>query len=144
MSAITILLEQAAQAGIDDIKSQMSELGMDTTGKTSSSLRSSIVGTTKIEIIAEESILTLVFGRAPGKQPPIEPIREWVIAKGLPLGLEWHIAKNIGLFGTEIFQGKRKGIDIDRTTKVMIDFFIPKIIEITKEETSKLIVDLYR
>lgn len=144
MSAITDLLEKTAQAGIDDIKAQMAELNMNTSGKTANSLKSSITGDTKIEILAEQSILTLVFGRGPGKQPPIDEIRGWVIAKGLPKGVEWHIAKNIGLFGTEIFQGKRKGIDIDRTTKVMIDFFIPQIIEITKEETRNLIVDLYR
>ena len=148
MSALTVLLEKAAQAGIDDIKAQMSELGMDTSGKTASSLRSSISGATKIEIIAEQSILTLIFGRAPGKMPPVDDpdssIREWVIAKGLPEGSEWGVAINIGKFGSQIFQGKRKGIDIARTTKVMIDFFIPKIIEVTKEETSKLIVDLYR
>ncbi len=41
------------------------------------------------------------YGRAKGKRPPIEPIREWCYLHNLPQGVEWHIQAQIGKRGTK-------------------------------------------
>ena len=41
----------------------------------------------------------LLFGRKPGKMPPLEPIESWMKAKGLE-GSAWAIRKHIADFGT--------------------------------------------
>lgn len=41
------------------------------------------------------------YGRAKGKRPPIEPIREWCYLHNLPQGAEWGLQKKIGLLGTK-------------------------------------------
>jgi hypothetical protein len=38
-------------------------------------------------------------GRRPGKQPPIKPIKEWCVRKGIDTKFAWGIAKKIGKEG---------------------------------------------
>lgn len=59
-------------------------------------------------------------GRGPGSRPPIDDIEAWVINKGLqpsnpsdtPLSVAFAVANKIAASGTDIFQGKRKGLDL--------------------------------
>ncbi len=62
----------------------------------------------------------LVLGRGPGKMPPLDPIIEWAKKfqgrdkRGRFItdkSLAWAVAKKIALHGTDIFQGKKPGID---------------------------------
>ena len=41
----------------------------------------------------------MLFGRGPGRMPPLEPIESWMKAKGLE-GSAWAIRKHIADFGT--------------------------------------------
>ena len=41
----------------------------------------------------------MLFGRGPGKMPPLEPIKSWMEEKGLE-GSAWAIRKHIAKFGT--------------------------------------------
>ena len=41
----------------------------------------------------------MLYGRGPGKMPPLEPIESWMEAKGLT-GSSWAIRKHIADFGT--------------------------------------------
>ena len=41
----------------------------------------------------------MLYGRGPGKMPPLEPIESWMEAKGLE-GSAWAIRKHIAEFGT--------------------------------------------
>ena len=41
----------------------------------------------------------MLYGRKPGKMPPLEPIESWMKAKGLE-GSSWSIRKHIAEFGT--------------------------------------------
>ena len=41
----------------------------------------------------------MLYGRGPGKMPPLEPIESWMKAKGLE-GSAWAIRKHIADFGT--------------------------------------------
>lgn len=142
--AVTEALQKAADLGIDDIKDQMRELNMNVSGKTATSLHTNLVSPTEIQIIAEQSILTLIFGRKPGKMPPPSELVDWVEFRGLPSGSEWGVAINIGKFGTQIFQGVREGIDIERTKQIMIDFFKTEVQTILGREIKDLLINLYR
>lgn len=41
------------------------------------------------------------YGRAKGKKPPIQPIKDWCYLHNLPEGVEWYIQKRIGERGTK-------------------------------------------
>ena len=41
----------------------------------------------------------MLYGRGPGKMPPLEPIESWMKAKGLE-GSAWAVRKHIAEFGT--------------------------------------------
>lgn len=56
-----------------------------------------------------------VYGRRPGKQPPIESILGWLKKKGITSdiperSLAFLIARKIGRLGTDIYLGKRPGL----------------------------------
>ncbi len=142
--AITTALVMAAELGVEDLKKQMEELGMNHTGNTANSLRVNEVSPTKVQIVGEQTFLTLVFGRKPGKRPPVDELKDWVESKGMDEGAEWGVAINIGKFGSQIFQGKSKGIDIDRTKQIMIDFFKVEAKAAIGSEVKDLLISLYR
>lgn len=57
----------------------------------------------------------LVYGRRPGKQPPIDSILGWLQKKGITSdiperSLAFLIARKIGRLGTDIYLGKRPGL----------------------------------
>jgi hypothetical protein len=67
----------------------------------------------------------LVYGRPPGKQPPTSSIEGWVNKNPQVLAyfksifknitskqLSYVIARNIGRHGTQIWQGKKPGVDM--------------------------------
>lgn len=71
-----------------------------------------IINDTNISVTKNASIITIEthfpsyayfveYGRAKGKRPPIEPIREWCYLHNLPEGVEWYIQKRIGERGTK-------------------------------------------
>ena len=71
-----------------------------------------IINDTNISVTKNASIITIEthfpsyayfveYGRAKGKNPPIEPIKEWCRIKNLPNGMEWYIQKQIGKRGTK-------------------------------------------
>lgn len=67
----------------------------------------------------------LIYGRGPGKQPPPQSMLEWVQKNPDVLasakarykyitekGLAFIIGRKIGREGTDIYQGKKKGVDL--------------------------------
>lgn len=71
-----------------------------------------IIKDTNISVTKNASMITIEthfpsyayfveYGRAKGKNPPIEPIKEWCRIKNLPDGMEWYIQKQIGKRGTK-------------------------------------------
>lgn len=71
--------------GIDivrTIQSKLSSTGANATGKTSRSLELEATDT-RLKIEGAKSFLFVEVGRGAGKRPPIAPLKEWAIAKGL-------------------------------------------------------------
>lgn len=52
------------------------------------------------------------YGRGAGKKPPIEPLKEWALSKGLPIGVAWAVQANIAKFGTLTFQKKAPALGL--------------------------------
>ena len=90
----------------------------------------------RLLITAADYAGVLEEGRKDGAMPPIEPIRQWVEAKGLSIS-PWAIAKKIQREGTRLYRG-----DDPRYTKpsgVLLDQ-IPEILDANEQ----LFVNLIR
>lgn len=78
------------------------------------------VGTDSGELYAADYMKYLIYGRPPGKQPPPEKIQGWVASQ--PEASSWTpseinsmaflVGRKIARVGTEIWEGKRPGIDL--------------------------------
>lgn len=109
-----ILKKEFDQIEKDLIKRHI-ELGMKSSGKWIASLENEVVqsgSVYKAEITGLQYTEQLVWGRKPGKFPPIKAIEEWIIAKGIqPIeknikisSLAFLIARSIAEKGTTYFQ----------------------------------------
>ena len=78
-------LPRIGQYAVEKIREQIIAKKITATGRTQQSLRYSVDGEKELRIIADAGdrapISTLQYGREPGKMPPINSIKEWIIAK---------------------------------------------------------------
>ncbi len=100
-----------------DMQQQMIQRRLNASGKTSASLKIVKVNTSQQVLRGSDTVYYLIHGRRPGKFPPIQPIRKWVQIKIRPTdisvnSLAFLIARKIARRGTDIYLGKRKGIDM--------------------------------
>ncbi len=70
------------------------------------------------QLVGEDYFQQQITGRRPGKFPPIQPIMDWIDAKGLSLNkikkksLAFLIARKISKQGTDIYRKKRDGLSV--------------------------------
>jgi hypothetical protein len=83
---------------------------------------------------ANDYIYQLWKGRKPGTMPPIESILSWIKKKHIkplykikPKSLAFLIARKIGRQGTDIFMGKRPGLDLEAIIEINTEEFIAKL-----------------
>jgi len=69
------------------------------TGTARAAINHERIGLDGYLIGAIEYFFFIEFGRKPGKNPPIQPIKDWLKRKGLDEGLAYPIAKKIGQQG---------------------------------------------
>lgn len=105
------------QKFVDRIKNQFDKQGLNDTGQAKESL-SYQVKDGKLIIEGKARALFLEFGRSPGKPPPFEVIKDWVVRKlNPPKEAVWIITKTIvdkiAQKGTDIFTDKAKGLQIE-------------------------------
>lgn len=61
------------------------------------------IATIAMELKGPEHLKYVLYGRGPGKQPPLNRIQEWCQLKGIPKQAAFPIAYNIGKFGKKPF-----------------------------------------
>lgn len=102
--SIKQIFDKAATEIINEIRANMVAGNVNATRKTSNSLEQK-TSEEKMQVLGSKSFLFVEVGRAPGKNPPFKPIREWVEARGLGSGtnangIAWAVVKAIGRRGT--------------------------------------------
>lgn len=97
---IKINADKIAQEVISGLKATMKLKDRNATGRTSASLFSEFdEGNMVLRIIGAEQWQYVEQGRQPGKQPPLNRIIEWCVARGIPQEAAFPIARKIGQFG---------------------------------------------
>ena len=127
--SIGVLLDGVREAYIADQKAK----GIRSSGKSAESLRietKPMSGT----VYGAKYFIQQTVGRKPGKFPPLDDIISWIRAKKIkPEGktterqLAFLFARKIAQKGTDIYQGKRQGINIDEQVKKLNEEFLKNI-----------------
>lgn len=78
------------------------------------------------QLIGSKSFGAMMFGRPPGKMPPIEPIEKWIKARSIKLSA-WAVVITIKKYGTQVWRGERAGLDLTKAFEENKDEFIKNI-----------------
>lgn len=138
---ISDLLNNVKKAYIDRQAAQ----GIRSSGKSASSLR--------VESDSDNGALygsgyfyQQKHGRKPGKFPPVDDILDWIRAKGITpkdniseKSLAFLIARKIAKSGTDVFQGRRDGLDVDEQVKQLVEQFKKDLVKAGQKEIVKQI-----
>lgn len=87
------------------------------------------------------------IGRRPGKFPPIDDILDWIRVKGIQprdsktteRQLAFLFARKIAQSGTDVFQGKREGLDVDDAIEVRLQKFFRDMAKGFKKEIVEML-----
>lgn len=130
---------------VSDIKTKrVTKYGaVNASGKLAESVRYDVTNNGEtLRVYAEDYIYYLVHGRANGKRPPKQAIREWIDAKGIsPDGiskdsLAFLIARKIGESGTTIYQ--QGGSDL------LSDIITDELVIQVKQELQDRLIALFQ
>jgi len=123
---------------IEDIIKEQSAKGIRSSGKSAGSLRSESTSN-EGKIYGSGYFKQQEVGRRPGRFPPVQDIEDWIRAKGItPDGisiesLAFLIARKIAKNGTDIFQGKREGLNLKGIVNKRRDKLRSDLLKGTKE-----------
>lgn len=110
-----------------EIQSVMAAKNLDNTGEASQSLE--VSGN---KLTGNDYIFYLDTGRAPGKFPPVQNIRDWVRLKlgisGRDLNsVSFLIGRKLANEGSGIYRNKAKGIQLDLLVDKMLDDLLKEL-----------------
>jgi hypothetical protein len=147
MAAVDNIVRGFAEGVIKGIQNnirtkKVTEYGaMNNTGQMANSLGYTWDGKTLIIYSSEKYFTVLEDGRKPGKQPPSDPIEEWVKQRGLDndisaKSLAYLIARKIGREGSLLYkQGGNSGIISDYLNEAYIEENLTKKLFLETVET---------
>lgn len=95
------------------------EATVNNTGALANSVRGEIENDVLL-VKANGYIDTLIYGRAPNPQPPVDKIEDWMNQKGLQNYSAWGIARNIAMYGNSIWRVHR-GADSGLLSDIDLD-----------------------
>lgn len=136
---IATLLNGVKQAYIDQQNAQ----GIRSSGKSAASLRTDS-DTDSGALYGSAYFYQQKHGRKPGKFPPIDDILDWIKAKGIKpkdniseKSLAFLFARKIAQSGTDVFQGRREGLNVEERTKELVEQFKKDLVKGFKKEIIK-------
>jgi len=135
--SIGILLNDIREAYIKEQRDK----GIRSSGKSAESLRIS-VDKTSGQLSGAKYFIQQTVGRKPGKFPPIDDILDWIRAKKITprdaktteRQLAFLFARKIAQSGTDIFQGKRSGLEMDEIIAKLVKEFMGQFAKDTKAD----------
>jgi hypothetical protein len=100
---------------IKDVRNDQNAKGMRASGRSADSL---VYGTDNKggQLEGSSYFYFQIYGRNAGGMPPVSDIKAWIQAKGLDLN-PYAVAKSIANKGTQIYRGKKKGLEFDAITE---------------------------
>jgi hypothetical protein len=139
------IVEEALKEMIKDIREDQELKHILASGHSSESLKDQMHSDGG-EILGSDYFYFQIHGRRPGKLPPIQPILDWIIAKGInPDGiskksLAFLIARKIANEGTDIFQGARPALALS----VIVEEHAAKVAQEIGRNTVDEILGIFR
>lgn len=127
---ISELLDNIKKVYIDKQTSQ----GIRSSGKSADSLR--VEASDKAgALYGAKYFYQQKFGRKPGKFPPIDDILDWIRAKGITprepkttqRQLAYLFARKIAQSGTDVYQKKRDGLEVEQEVEILAKQFSEKL-----------------
>ncbi len=111
------IYKAAGRSAVASIKREFTDKRLVNTGRSMRSVKWAAFDD-GLSIYWPPHVWALMNGRKPGKRPPFEDILEWVKGKlSPPPGKEWFVAdricSKIARYGTQIYRGDRKGLDVE-------------------------------
>ena len=123
---IEINVDKIAQEVISGLKATMKLKDRNATGRTSASLFSEFdSGNMVLNIMGAKQWQYVEQGREPGKQPPLNRIIEWCVARGIPKEAAFPIARKIGQVGAP--KDKSKLGVVEDTIKAVEPFILKEL-----------------
>ena len=145
------ILEREFESIKDDLIKRHNELGMKASGLWESELNVEISesdSTTIATLSGLNYTEQLVYGRKPGKFPPIKAIEQWIIDKGIQLennikasSLAFLIARKIAKEGTKYFQNGGTDLIESVVTPERIQSIINQVKEINVVTMTKGLIE---
>ena len=125
--SIGVLLNKVRDAYIQEQKDK----GIRSSGKSAESLKITIDENSGF-LTGSKYFIQQTVGRKPGKFPPIDDILDWIRAKKISprdaktteRQLAFLFARKISQSGTDIFMGKRSGLEMDEIIKKLVKEFM--------------------
>lgn len=117
------------------------EQGIRSSGKSADSLRTES-NESSGKLYGAKYFYQQKFGRKPGKFPPISDILDWIRSKGITprdtktseRQLAFLFARKIAQKGTDVFQRKREGLEVEQQVEELVKEFRSKLNEGFKAE----------
>lgn len=144
MPTIQESLKRFFSKTIEDIRLDQQAKGMKASGQSSDSLRVETT-TDSGRLIGSISFRFQRDGRGPGGFPPVQNIQDWIRAKGIQTdsisieSLAYLIGRKIARQGSDIFMGRKPGLDIDGAINKNIPELKKSLLKGTKERIIKRI-----
>lgn len=92
-------LDTYARQVISELQTRLQGFGKVASGRLISTMTYRILPELTVQFFLEDYAVYVDKGRRPGKQPPLENIRQWCRIKGIPESAAYPIAKKIGRDG---------------------------------------------
>lgn len=135
--SISTLLDGVRKAYIDRQIAQ----GIRSSGQSANSLRKEVTDNSGT-LYGAGYFYQQKHGRRPGKFPPIDDILNWIREKGITprdpktseRSLAFLFARKIAQSGTDVFTGKRKGLDVEEDVKKLVEEFKKNLAKDIKTE----------
>ena len=132
IKSVKNIVEEEVATTLARLRDQLDDKWITDTGKSKEDLTQETEGDI-VRAFANEYFEFLVFGRAPGKHPPVNDMREWVRTKlgiteeKLNKSVAYLVGAKIAKEGTEIYNNRSEGVNLDAELEDLTDRMVERL-----------------